>query len=376
MESNSIKRKIGVLTMHRVINFGSILQTYATQVIIEKLGYDCEFINYQYPNKYHINKNIKKDYILKIIRFFLQIKQGFPGRKQKRMFKDFTNKYLHLSEYYKTQEEILQSPPLYDTYVVGSDQTWNVRHMKGDPIFLLSFTPAQRKKISYAASAARMSIDDKYQKDYIKYLSQFSAISVRETNSQILIKNLINKDASVLIDPTLMLNAQEWSKIAKHSKLKIGRPYILIYILKYSFNPYPYVTELIRNIYKQLQQHIVIIRYSERENLGINDVTNLYEGIGPCEFAYLFQNASFVITTSFHGTAFSIINQKSFYSLVNPNIDDDRISSLLKILGCENRGINYKDAPNYGYQPLNYNEININLNKERKKAEDFLKNNL
>lgn len=373
MQTENMKKKIGLLTMHRVVNFGSILQAYATQVVIEKLGYDCEIINYQYPNKIH-----SMDYtspLLNVVQFLMEIRFGFPERKKRRKFRLFREKYLHQSEYFKTRDDLLERIPEYDTYIVGSDQTWNIRHIGFDDIFLLSFVPADKRRISYASSAARKELPSLYVDFFKQYLSVFNAISVRERHTQELIKSLLGKDVSITLDPTLLLDANEWQLLAKKSKLKVKTPFILVYILKYSFLPYPTATKVIKDVYDKYHLPIVALRYSARENMGIEDVIDLHESVGPEDFLWLFMNASFVITTSFHGTAFSLNFRKPFYAIYNSSIEDDRIYSLLHLLGAESCGIDVcKDYQNV--ETIDYDKVSEVLNSERNKSILFLRNNL
>lgn len=160
---NEISRKVGVITMHSVINYGSFLQAYATQTIIEKLGYECEIIDYQFPNDWHFKRGVFgvsgiKSQLLNIIH-----KVGIkPGHRKKTKLKKATKKYLHLSKMYRNPCEIKRTPPIYDIYVTGSDQTWNPKHTKGDDVFLLSFAPENAKKISFSASIAGRYLSEDY----------------------------------------------------------------------------------------------------------------------------------------------------------------------------------------------------------------------
>ena len=163
----------------------------------------------------------------------------------------------------------------------------------------------------------------------------------------------------------------------KHSpsKLKIKEPFILVYILKYSFSPYPLATEVIRKVYEQYHLPIVAIRYSAREDIGIEDVVDLHEGIGPEDFVWLFMNATFVVTTSFHGTVFSLNFKKPFFSIFDSRIEDDRISNILHLLGAESYGVDLSKGF-YPTDSVDYNLVTAALNAERKKSFNYLKENL
>ena len=376
MQAKLLKKNIGILTMHRVNNFGSVLQAFALQKVIENLDCNCVLIDYQYPNNIHSEDKENKSQFLKIIRFIMSLLHGRPDKKRKMGIDKFRTNYFKLSEYFCDYDSLHHNPPPFDTYVLGSDQTWNVRHIAHDDSFLLSFVKTGRK-ISYASSAARKSITRDYYDSFRYYLSQFDAISVRESNTQKLIECLIGIKPPILLDPTLLLDSMDWHQIAKTSKFQVKKtPYILVYILRYSFYPYPLATEVIRKLYKKYGCHLVIIRYSMRERLGIRDYENLYEGIAPEDFVALFENASFVITTSFHGTAFSINYNKPFYSIYNPESDDDRIISLLNQLGLQDRGLSIREKAPDLHDHIDYSIANNKLNKLRKESLDYLIHNL
>ena len=363
-------KTICLLTMHRVYNYGSILQAYATQSVLTSLGYQCKIIDYQYPNKIHPNDNDKISLLMKFLKWCLQVKQGFPERKKEKKFQAFYRKYLNLTTYYPTKESLERNPPEGDVYIVGSDQTWNTRHIGTDTTFLLSFVPKGKPKISFSSSAAGFELSKDFVDVFKRNISQFKAISVREVNTQKLIKNLVGIDVPVTLDATLLLDAAQWTSLANSSILKIKEPYILVYVLKYSFYPYPLATQLINKIYEETGYHVVCLRYSAREHLGIMDSEYLNESVSPEDFLYLFQHASCVVTSSFHGTVFSIVFNKSFYSIVNPEISDDRIISLLNMLGIRERGIS--DMSDYKGLEIDYSMVNEQLKKAQIESIKYL----
>ena len=373
---DKVMKRIGLLTMHRVINFGSILQAYATQLVVEKFGYDCTIIDYQYPNKIHPQDRV--NLITRVGRFILQLKNGCPYYKQKKEFARFQRNNLKLSRHYSSKRDLQENfDSYYDAVIVGSDQTWNVRHIGEDDSFLLPFVSDDVKKISYASSAARKTLPQKYEKTFKKMLSRFFAISVRENNTRILVNNLIGVDAPVTLDPTLLVSKDEWMSVADKSRIKkkIKGPFILAYILKYSFDPYPLATDVIRKVYKKYKMPVVCIRYSVKEKLGIPGTLQLNEAISPEDFLWLFANASFVISSSFHGTAFSVNFERPFYSIVNHEIDDDRIMSLLNSLGLMNRAVSKLDELGE-ITEIDYEPISKALSSLKEGSITFLKENL
>jgi len=373
------KKKVGVLTMHKVLNYGSALQAYATQRIIEELGYECELIDYIYPNKYHKGK-YKYSLKNKLLTFFLNLYLKFPNRKKDKLFIKFYNQHFKLSNStYFSPSQIFSNPPAYDIYVVGSDQVWNSKYILDDTTFLLSFVD-NNKKISYASSFAQSELEKKYANKCVLYLSKFDAISVRELGAKKIIKDILKYDAPICLDPTLLLNKRRWDElICTNSTLNIGKPYILVYILKYAYNPYPYVTNLIKNIYKETGLHLVLLCFSFMEKLDIENITNLHDAVGPSEFIYLFKNAEFVITTSFHGTAFALNFEKPFYSIIDNTIQinsDDRIYSLLEQVGANERAIKLGCNVEKVDLFMDYSEISPKLDELRQESVNYLKNAL
>lgn len=331
-------KKVGIITMHKVINYGSALQAYALQRTIEKLGYDCEIIDYIYPNEYHLSRYPKLPAWKSWILFIIQLLYGFPQKKRVKLFERFYKDYLKLSPVcYESREQLQDNPPCYDIYVTGSDQVWNPKYIGEDTNFMLSFV-SDVPKIAYSASFATDSVPDKYRELYKNCLNEYSAISVREQKGVEIVQALSDKNTEVVLDPTLLLKADEYEDLAERSTIHIDEPYILAYILGYSFNPYPYVERLIKHIQRKTGYKVCLLNVSNVKMLFSHNTIRLQK-VGPSEFVYLFKNASFVITTSFHGTAFSIIFNKPFYALVKKGNKDDRLMSLLQLLELKDRAI-------------------------------------
>lgn len=339
-------KRIGIITMHKVLNCGSALQAYALQKKICDLGYDCELIDYFYPNSYHLNTTQQGKSIITFVKcilsYFVNIFWVNRENNTRRLFADFYEKYFVLSKPYLTKEDIKRNPPSYDLYLTGSDQVWNPKYIKGDTTFMLSFAPENSRCISYASSIATSNIPHEYKNDYAHELKKYNCISVREESGKKMIKALIDEDAYVVCDPTILLTAEEWNGIASGSKVVIDKPYILVYVLNYSFNPYPEIEKTIKVVQDSLNLPIVILNGRKKDFLRRNSI--FIKEAGPCEFVSLFKNASYVITTSFHGTVFSLIYKKPFAVMIGNKGDDSRIFDLLKKSNKEQYAIT-KDNP-------------------------------
>ena len=135
---------------------------------------------------------------------------------------------------------------------------------------------------------AQKGLTEEQSKLFKEQLQKFSAISVREKNGQILLSQLLSRKIECHIDPTLLLTKSDYLPIAKQSVLKIEEPYILVYILKYAYHPYPYVNRVIEEAHRKTGLKVVCLDFSSRERLRVKNVKYLRSVAGPSEFLYLF----------------------------------------------------------------------------------------
>lgn len=342
--------KVGIITMHKVLNYGSALQAYALQRKLFEMGIENEIIDYQYPKPIK-KKTTIKSLISQAIIFARNAIIGFPTEKKRKKFEEFYKKNFVLSPLSYDEDSIKQNPPQYDLYLTGSDQVWNPRFAGNDTNFMLSFAPEGKKRVSFASSFATNRIDEEKRGLYAKYLSMYDAISVRETSGVDIVRELTGKSAEVCCDPTVLLDKSEWDKLAEQSVLKVNEKYILVYILYYMFDPYPQVDNLIASVQKALGLKVIYLVGRKEDAFKSN--SKLIKSAGPAEFAYLFQNAEFVITTSFHGAVFSLVNDKPLFGVVNKdNESDSRIQSLLKNAGAEKSIVDYREITQMSKEEL------------------------
>ncbi len=326
------KGKVALVTIYHVPNYGSVLQAFATQCLIEKLGFECSILNYKYPNKWHISQDPKRKGSIKSnIITFLGIKS--IHRKNKTL-KKFRKKYFNFSKKYNSKEALERADlSIYDVFVAGSDQIWNSRFTLADSVFMLSFAPKGKKLVSIASSFASDHIPKGYTAKYHKHLSKFSSISVREENGKSIIEKELNiqKEAKVLLDPTLLISKDEW--LEKFPLKNAGNEkYILLYLLTYAFESRPYVFEVIKFFQDKYDYKVIALEgYTKQENaLGVQMKDKTDAGVE--NYMSLFANAQMIITTSFHGTAFAANFGIPLVS-ITPQNGDDRQTSLLKKLG-------------------------------------------
>lgn len=368
--------KVGVVTMHEVVNYGSFLQAYATQYVIEKLGFECDIIDYQFPNEWHIERGIAgargiKKNISNIV-YKLGIK---PGHRKKIKLNKAINKYLNLSKRYNNPTEIKNAPPIYDIYLTGSDQTWNPKHTKGDDTFLLAFAPDNAKKVSFSASLAGNNLEEKYKSLFKKFLLEYDNLSIRDSGGNKIIRELIGKEANVTLDPTLMMNRNEWSLFSKNRDSKYSdNSYIVFYLITHSFDVTPYIYQLLKNL--QEKTGLKVYSFSKiPSSFSIN--YEICHDIGAEDFIELFEKSSYVVTSSFHGTAFAVNFGIPLYSVIDSlDTTDDRQVSLLHKLEIEHCLVPL-NKPFDDIQPVyNVEKEQLNLEKLRSDSFEYLKNSL
>lgn len=331
--------KIALITIYHVPNFGSVLQTFATQRLLERLGHDCKIIKYRYPNEYHYSMGYPKPTLKKrlIAKIYYLLNKGPCSRKNK-ILNTFRNKFLNFTKEYSHLNKLKnENWSKYDLFVVGSDQVWKAIYNYGDTAFLLSFLPENKKRISIASSFASSTIPENMRERYKKHLAKFDSISVREKNGiDIINRELkLNKEVTVILDPTLLLSKTDWLKAIPRSGFKKTKKYILLYMLTYALEPRPYIFEVLKHLQKQDDYDIIALEgYTPSEKAeGIEMIDKTDSSIP--EFIDLFANADIVVTSSFHGTAFAVNFGIPLVSIVPDNKGDDRQSTLLENLGLD-----------------------------------------
>lgn len=247
----------------------------------------------------------------------------------------------------------------YDYFVSGSDQVWNPHYdfVAGKCDFL-EFA-RDNQKISYAASFGVSEIPSERKTEYAEYLKTFKAISVREKQGSKIVEELADRKATVVLDPTLLLDEIEWKKVEKKPAFCPKKKYVLVYALGDKSNHF-------KEKIKQL-----------KEEYEIFDARSLQKNgkelpVGPSEFVYSIRNAEEVLTDSFHATVFSIIFHKKFVTFNRPGLNmNSRIESLAELVGIVNRMTECGDLN--GEAEIDYVKVDKILDKERKKSIDFLK---
>ena len=254
--------------------------------------------------------------------------------------------------------------PRYDAYVVGSDLVWKPGHYNIDrlKVYLLAFVD-NGLKISYATSVGEENVPRWACEIFRKYLKDFDAVSVRERTSAEAIKKCTGIEPRVVLDPTALLDKDEWVKIAKSPEKMPEEPYILVYDLYRSAEILPMVKKIAE------KTGLKIVTYSLS---GTNISFYPYE---PQEFIWLYENADFVVTSSFHGTVFAVLFNKPFYAIdpQQPSAPSSRIIDFLNILNLEERFIeDPRTLTNLSFE-IEWREVNKKLKSERNRSLEFLR---
>lgn len=357
--------KIGILTFHCAHNYGAVLQCYATQEFLRSKGHDVEIINYrpQYLlqpyllfNKRRIINRSPIRMLKNIIKEFLFFNTRY---KRWKGFEKFIKNRLILSECV----EKTSIPSKYDIYIVGSDQIWNNGITDGDDIYFCKFPFEKgcKKYISYAASMEATVLDTN--RSYNHLLRDFDAISVREENIQNLLTPYTNLPIQHVLDPTLMVSPKIWDSLPSKSDNKDK------YVVVYQVVGNPNTIRIAEYIAKQIGAKVKILVAWIGRNSSIK-----FQDATPEEFVDTIRNAACVVTTSFHGTAFSVIFNRPFYTIKLSNSGNTRSASLLKSISLEDRLIGINDFPSYS--DIDYNNVNNKLEILRKESQEFILSNL
>ncbi len=358
-------KKIGILTYHACFNYGACLQAYALQQSIMKIQPDCEIIDYQSTTLRNIcdvfskRPDNKKEVIKNITR--LPYKKQLDRRQK--MFEDFINNELIISKRCTTESDVEKQAEEYECIVCGSDQTWNlepsIRYC--NEVYYLNFTKKQRR-VTYATSFGQWveKISDR-EADILPWIKEFDMLSMREESG---VSYLRSKgfECEHVLDPTLLLNAEEYNKICEMPDL--DKPYVLMF----SWNCAKEVINVAKEAAKQLNCEVINIVAPPRA---------LFSGVprkldvGPKQFLGLVKNAEFVVTNSFHGTVFSSLYNKQFASVISGSVDKRR-QSLMKQLGLENNLIKPEEFNLSEIAKTDFDIVNKNIENIKKGSLEYL----
>lgn len=380
-------KKVGIVSCYFKNNYGSQLQAYATQKILDDWNIPNETINVE--NNVDFSNGKKKYYMKQITNInFIKTKFGMIKLKwykkvnkqlgnnieiRNKKFKEFKKKF-NLTEPYKTYKELTDKCEEYSSVIVGSDQLWLPVNVVAN-YYTLNWVPESINKISLATSFGISTIPDKYKEDYTKFLNRINHLSVREDAGKKIIKELTGKEAEVVCDPTLLLDKESWMQIQDDERI-IKEKYILCYFLGNNIEHRKFVERL----KKETGYKIVSLNHCD-EFVKYSDIfadETPYD-IDPGKFINLIRNAEYVCTDSFHGTVFSLINNVKFFTFrrfsnKSKMSTNSRIHTLLKKVELEERILtgdeDVKEAMSLN---IDYDKVNDILEDYRNKSKEFLR---
>ena len=389
-------KKIGILTFV-FNNYGTILQTYALcqalKSLLDEQSYSVDVINMNMEWSKRLSKsnrwkerikNLISTYGLNAWKPFLErVKWQFERKKiiQKSdssligkrdlLFNHLKSKipYTKLITCDEIRNGALNS---YDILISGSDQVWNVDLTESLDIYFQSFLSADelknKKRLSYAASFGFQSIPVGRETQYKEYIKNMDSILVREEDAVSIVKSLERSDAKCVLDPTLLFDANEWSKLLPQEKI-IENDYVLVYSLNSSYRIYE---EANRIAQKHNLKKVCLKRNFCPPNLD-NSWIDLY-CVSPEQFLHLIKNAKIVITNSFHALVFSInFNTNFFAFLEKTDTVNSRLESILKKLGLESQICYEGSHINQDFNSIDFSNANSILKKEREQSLKWLK---
>lgn len=322
---------IGIVTFHRAINYGAILQVFALSKVIGRLGGNAIIIDYISQCVASRNKRMRPS--LNPVSLYRYFKYAKTVNTQHKYFEQFLE-HMSLSAPVSAYVELNELSRTFDAMICGSDQVWNTDITDLDFHYFLDFVPDSIKKIAYAASFGNTQIPDNTHKTIKKYLSRFYSISVREEAGADLVMQLIGKRPQVVLDPTLLLSVDEWRELKSEEELP--QRYILVYSVGEIERLFPTAIEI------SDKTRLPLVVFSHRKFSTLKNVFYI-KSASPSGFIDAFDKADYIITNSFHGTAFSIIFRKKF--LIIPRTVDSS-----KGLGINSRIVTLLEKTNLNGQ--------------------------
>lgn len=356
-----MKKHVSLVTLHRSANYGSVLQALATQVVLERMGYDVTVLDY-YPERSGIPSMLRelkhKKPILERNPLALAVARAviLPSYvKRRRNFDRFIERNLKMSERtYRSPADFEADPPEADVYVTGSDQVWNSAWNGGidEPLFL-SFTPEGARRLAFSASFGKGSLDEGERARTAELLARYERITVREDSGAEIVRSL-GLEATQVLDPTLLIPGAEWEERCSSDHPEGD------YILMYNINHNAPLDRFVQALSKKTGMPVYYISYQ------LHDCVK--RGRMRCcvpveEFLGLIRHARFVACDSFHCAAFSVSFNREF-AIVMPERFGTRLSSLMRVVGLEDRIVGEGDLGVFD-EPIDWASANARLEAER-----------
>lgn len=362
-------QNVALITLHRSANYGSVLQALATQVVLERMGYDVAVVDYYAPRNSvpemlrglrHKKPLFEKNPLALLAARAILLPSYL---KRRRTFDRFITLNLRLSgRTYRSNEELAQDPPKADLYVTGSDQVWNSEWNGGiDEALFLAFTQEGAPRISFSASFGKAGLDDGEAGRTRELLARYGGITVREDTGVEIVRGL-GLDATQVLDPTLLMTPEDWRPWVSGRRPR--GEYILMYNINHNAPLDRFVQRLARKTglpvyYISYQLHDCFKRGRMRCCVPVEDFLSLIAG------------ARYVVCDSFHCAAFSVNFNREF-AIVPPKRFGTRLESFMRVVGLEDRIVGEEDIGIFD-RPIDWGSANARLDAERARSLDAVK---
>ncbi|WP_195467398.1 polysaccharide pyruvyl transferase family protein [Clostridium sp. D43t1_170807_H7] len=362
--------RVGIITITNGQNYGNRLQNYAVQVVLESIGCEAETIkNITGDNNKRETKIINS--IKKTIHIINDSYLGINNERFNKIsryikFEQFTNRLINQSKHIVSKGNISDViKKEYDYFITGSDQVWNPNFFFNSEIEFLTFAK-KGQKIAYSPSFGISEIPIELREKYSMLINQMDHLSVREEAGAEIIKDLTGRDASVLVDPTMMLSKHKWLSIANKPKWKSDKEYILTYFLGNKDEEYKNKIDRIKN--KNNLEVINLLDISDKNAFSVD----------PSEFLWLINNAKLMCTDSFHGIVFSLIMKTNFILFTRKDKEvsmNSRLETLLSKFNMNNR-VDKNIVSDEQIFNVDFSKVDEIISIEKEKAINYLKNAL
>lgn len=360
--------RIGIVTYHRSLNCGAVLQAYALQTFLER-NFDVEAIivdcRVRVSRKRFVFSCASIKRFLGSLYYSL-LTVGIEDWRRMR-YDVFSRRHLHYSRFFGYDSSNVDCAG-FDAFCAGSDQIWNPVLSRGNMMFFLDFVPDDKLKIAYAPSIGLDEFPKEYRDRCKALIKRFDKVSVRESSGAEMLKELLGSEVPVLCDPTLLLKAADYDKVA------VAPTIASRYICVYSMGNEPRVNMALEKLMRQCDLPVIWLVGGHAASWRINrGRIRRISCFGPGEFLGYMKNASFVLTNSFHGTAFSLIYDKPFSVVLNGTATDARMTSLLGKLGLDDHTRTHEsEFPILRFEPCNSKAVADGLDMFAVEAKSFL----
>lgn len=363
---------IGLITIHGYQNYGNRLQNYATQCVLESLGYGVVSIR-NHPNTKPFDSAtsqqtvhfLKRRFIHPIMAQFRRLKLARKLHMNKRRaaaFEKFTTAHIRTTDYQIDSHSVPAGiSDAFSVFVAGSDQIWNPYFRNCNPNDFLAFAPPE-KRVAYASSFGIDELPESVKDQYRQWLSGFAHLSVREQSGARIIKELTGRDALVLLDPTLMLSKEEWFAISCRPRWLPNSAYVVTYFLGQQPHELPALLSELKT-----EKNLQVVHLGSYE-----DARRFYAD--PGEFLAYINSASMVLTDSFHGAVFSILFERPFIVFQRSSHHKPMGSRLDTLLDTFQLTGRKWEEVKLSKQHLNcdFSHVSCTLARERRRALDYL----